>query len=99
MSSDEETTLSPRAAVVWQAYRDMASSKDAHFDELARLQTKRERGERVTLSEQAYLDGLLAHHDAQVKAFAVVSRQLARDAPEDHEQVVALMVAAAGGEH
>lgn len=99
MSADKEAALSPAAAAVWRAYRDMTSSKDAHFEELARLQTKRERGERITLSEQAYLDGLLAHHDTRVKAFAAASRQLAKDAPRDHEQVVALMVAAAGGEH
>lgn len=79
-----------RVAEAFQAYSAMETTQQRHFDYLNML-TEREKRFNLQSSEieQVFLAGLLADHDAQVKAFKTASDTLRAQSAEDFKVMFA----------
>ncbi|MGB0865190.1 MAG: hypothetical protein ACPGSC_01700 [Granulosicoccaceae bacterium] len=75
-----------RVSAAFQAYNAMETTRQRHFDYLNML-TEREKRYNLQSSEieQGFLAGLLADHDAQVKAFKTASDALREQSAEDFQ--------------
>ncbi len=61
--------LSEQAKIAYQAFLDMAQSKNAHFNRLKAIETIYESGGAPGIAENLELEKLLANHDKNVLAF------------------------------
>ena len=61
--------LSQAAQIAYQAFNDMKTSKDAHFNCLQAIDNKYQSGGAPSLAENLELEKLLAAHDRNVVAF------------------------------
>lgn len=79
-----------RVAETFQAYSAMETTQQRHFDYLNML-TEREKRFNLQSSEieQIFLAGLLADHDAQVKAFKTASDALRTRSADDFKAMFA----------
>jgi hypothetical protein len=67
MSSVDD--LSEAAQIAHRAFIDMSSSKNAHFERLAAIDSIYESGGAPSLAENMELEKLLTNHDKNVLAF------------------------------
>ena len=73
------------AAVAWQAYNAMETTKQRHFDFLTILENKKRNFNlEPTETDEVMLKQLLRDHDEQVSAFTAASSALKASNPETH---------------
>jgi len=71
------SVLEGDAAMAWQAYNAMETTKQRHFELLETLDAKKKNYNiDPTDNDKLLLDCFLADHDQQVKQFTTASRQL-----------------------
>lgn len=82
--------LRERVAEAFAAYNAMETTRQRHFDYLNML-TEREKRYNLQSSEleKGFLAGLLADHDAQVKAFKSASDALRQRSADDFQALFA----------
>jgi len=71
----------------------MEASKTAHLAELTRLNAAQDAGQRRTLAENVYLEGLLETHGRCVQDFATTVKALASADPVAHRALLELLTA------
>ena len=69
----------------------MADTKSAHLALLTAIEDRRQEGQAPTIAEGLRLEALLADHDAAVAEFSRQMTALRKDAPDEFEQLMAVM--------
>lgn len=87
----QPANLPEDAVPAWRCYEAMNASKQAHFAFLETLELKYQNGGSRTLAEAAHQEGLLAEHNACVKAFVAAQKSLASSNAEAHKRFIALL--------